>query len=366
MKSDLHLHSDWRRVGSWPPPIQWLALLALSTLISVLWAAAGLPAALLLGPMIGGIVFAANGVRLTVPPVSYLAVQAVIGTMVAAAITPEIVSTFVHGAPLFSVVMTATLFGAALLGWFISRTGLIPGATAVYGTSPGAATTMVLLSEAEGGDALLVAFMQYVRVLLVAVAAALVGRFWANVPGAHSPGASWLAPVNWGQLGVVLLAAAAGQQLARLLRLPAWGMLGPMLLLVTLHATGWLSIDLPRWLLTAAYAMLGWYIGLRFSRETLRHARQALPVVAGAALVLMAFCGLLAWCLTHFAHVDALTAYLATSPGGLDSVAVIAASTPGVNLQFVLALQSVRLLFVIGLSPPITRFVVRFSPHLQN
>jgi hypothetical protein len=46
----------------------------------------------------------------------------------------------------------------------------------------------------------------------------------------------------------------------------------------------------------------------------------------------------------RLAHVDALTAYLATSPGGLDSVAIIAASTPRVDLPFVLALQSVRLL----------------------
>jgi uncharacterized membrane protein AbrB (regulator of aidB expression) len=47
-------------------------------------------------------------------------------------------------------------------------------------------------------------------------------------------------------------------------------------------------------------------------------------------------------------------------------VAIIAASTPRVDLPFVLALQSVRLLFVIGLAPLVTRLVVRFSPHLQN
>jgi uncharacterized membrane protein AbrB (regulator of aidB expression) len=37
-----------------------------------------------------------------------------------------------------------------------------------------------------------------------------------------------------------------------------------------------------------------------------------------------------------------------------------------VDLQFVLALQSMRLLFVIGLAPLVTRLVVRLSPHLQN
>ena len=356
----------WRLLASRPAALQWAILLALSAFISLLWGAAGLPAALLLGPMIAGIVFGVNDLRMSVPRWPYLAAQAVIGAMVSAAITPAIIATFGHDALLFSAVMAATLLGAVALGWLLSRSGLIPGATAVYGTSPGAASAMVMLGEAEGADARLVAFMQYSRVLLVALAAALVARFWAGAAGAHAPGAPWLAPVHWDNLAALVLLAALGQQAARLLRLQAWALLGPMLLLSALHAAGWLAIDLPRWLLVAAYALLGWHIGLGFHRDALLHAGRALPAVAGAALCLMSFCGLLAWCLMRLAHVDALTAYLATSPGGLDSVAIIAASTPRVDLPFVLALQSVRLLFVIGLAPLLTRLVVRYSPHLRS
>jgi len=64
-------------------------------------------------------------------------------------------------------------------------------------------------------------------------------------------------------------------------------------------------------------------------------------------------------------HVDALTAHLAMSPGGLHSVGIIATTTPRVNLPFRLGLQSMRLLFVISLAPPITRLVVRHSAHLH-
>jgi uncharacterized protein len=354
------------RLGGWPQPALWLLLLAVSMLICAGWGALGLPAALLLGPMIGGIVLGVNGARLTVPRAPYLGAQAVIGAMVSGSITPSILVTFSQQYLLFSVVTLGTLLGAAGIGWLISRTGLIPGATAVYGTAPGAAGAMVVLGEAEGADARLVAFMQYSRVLLVAVAAALVARFWAHVGGTHTPGAPWLSAVHWGNLAIVLALALLGQQLARLLRLQAWALLGPMLLLSALHAAGWINIDLPRWVLAAAYALLGWHIGLGFRRDALIHVGRALPVVVSAAVCLMGFCGALAWCLTHLAHTDALTAYLATSPGGLDSVAIIAASTPQVDLPFVLALQSVRLLFVICLAPIITRLVVRHSPHLQT
>jgi len=355
----------WRSAASWRSSAQWVALLTLSAIVSLIWAAAGLPGALLLGPMIGGIAFGVKGLRLLTPPLPYLGAQGLLGAMIASAITPAIVASFSHNAPLFCLVIAATLLGAAAIGWLISRFGLIPGATAIYGTSPGASVAMVLLGEAEGADARLVAFMQYSRVLLVALGAALVAHFWSGTAGAHAPHAPWLAPVHWGNLAAVLLLVALGQQAARLLRVPAWALLGPMLLLSALHAGSWMNIELPRWLLAGAYALIGWHIGLGFTRDALRHAGQTLPVVAAAAICLMSFCGLLAWGVMRLAHVDALTAYLATSPGGLDSVAIIAASTPRVDLSFVLGMQSVRLLFVIGLAPLITRLVVQHSAHLQ-
>ena len=356
---------QWQRPGSWPGALQWVALVVLSGLVSLCWGVTGLPAALLLGPMIAGIVFGVNAVHLTVPRVPYIAAQGIIGAMVAVMITPAIIATFTHELLLFSCVVAGTLLGAAALGWFISRRGLIPGATAVYGIAPGAANAMVLLGEAEGADARLVAFMQYSRVLLVALAAALVAHFWVGTTSARTPAVPWLAPVHWGNLALALLIIALAQQGARMLRLPAWALLGPLLVLSWLHADGVLSVQLPRWLLATAYALLGWHIGLAFRRDALLHAGRALPVVAVAALTLMGWCGLLAFALTRLAHVDALTAYLATSPGGLDSVAIIAASAHGVDLPFVMALQAVRLLFVIALAPWITRLIVRHSPHLQ-
>jgi len=359
----LSMFLRWLR--SWPMPAQWAALVALSALISLALGTAGLPAALLLGPMISAIVFGVNELQLPMPGWLYVAAQGVIGTMVAGSITPAIVRSFTHDGLLFCLVMAATLLAAALIGWLISRTGLIPGATAVYGTSPGAATAMVLLGEAQGADARLVAFMQYSRVLLVALAATVVARFWAGTAGAHAPGVSWLATVHWGTLTTTVLLAVLGQQAARMLRLQAWAVLGPVLLLSVLHAMGLLVIELPRWLLAAAFALIGWRIGLGFRRDALFHAARALPIITAAALSLMGICGLLAWCLTRLAHVDALTAYLATSPGGLDSVAIIAASSPHVDLPFVLALQCVRLLLVMSLAPLLTRLVVRHSPHLQ-
>lgn len=353
------------RLASAPPRWQWTVLIALSAAISLVWGAAGLPAALLLGPLLAGLTLGVQGVRLTVPRPAYIGAQGLLAAMVAGTITPATVASLGHHSALFGVVMVGTMAGCTAIGWLLSRTRLIPGATAIYGTSPGAASAMILLAEAEGADPRLVAFMQYTRVLLVALSAALVAHLWIQVSGARPPSAGLFAPVPPGPVLMVLCLALAGQQLARWVGLQAWALLGPMLLLSTLHALGWVSIDLPRWLLALAYCLLGWHIGLGFRRESLMHAGKVLPWVLLSGLSLVGFCALLAWGLARLAHIDPLTAYLATSPGGLDSVAIIAASTHQVDLPFVLALQSVRLLFAIALMPPLTRWVVRGSAHLQ-
>jgi len=353
------------KLASWPRPAKWAALLVLSMALSLLWGVANLPAALLIGPMIGGVTFGVHGARLDVPRWSYIGAQAVIGALVGSAITPAIVATLHQDLLLFGAAVVATLLGSAGIGWLVSRTELIPGATAVYGTAPGAASAMVMLGEAEGADVSLVAFMQYTRVLMVAFATTFVAYYFADtVP--HPPGAPWDARVNWLNLAFVMLLALAGQQIARVFHLHAWGLIGPMVLLSPLHAAGWIDIELPRWLLAAAYAFIGWHIGLGFRRDRLIHAGKAMPVVVGTALSLIVFCAGVAWCLTLVVHVDPLTAYLATSPGGVDVAAVIAASTPRVDLPFVLALQSIRLFATVALSPLIVKLVVKHSPHLRD
>jgi membrane AbrB-like protein len=117
-----------------------------------------------------------------------------------------------------------------------------------------------------------------------------------------------------------------------------------------------MQIDLPPWLLAASYAMLGWHIGLGFTQRILAHASRAFPQILLSIVVLVLFCCGLAFLLVRLLGVDPLTAYLATSPGGLDSVAIIAAASK-VDLSFVMALQTARLLIVMAIGPRLARLV---------
>jgi hypothetical protein len=112
--------------------------------------------------------------------------------------------------------------------------------------------------------------------------------------------------------------------------------------------------------MAGCYIVVGWIIGLRFTRETVLHAARQLPRVAATILTLILLCGGLAWVLHLALGTDMLTAYLATSPGGADSIAIIAASSK-VDLPFVMAMQSARFLLVLLIGPSLARLVARWT-----
>lgn len=226
----------------------------------------------------------------------------------------------------------------------------------MWGAFPGAATVMTLMAEGFGADVRLVALMQYLRVVMVAVAASAVAAIWTGATPHATPPVVWFPPVAGPSLLATVALAAASAAAGWRFRIPA----GPMLVAfgagAALQNLGLMTVELPPWLLAPAYLCVGWNIGARFNRPILIHAVKVLPALAASTLCLIAICGALAAALARFAHVDTLTAYLATSPGGANSVAIIAASTQ-VDMPFIMGMQMARFLVVLFLGPAIARFV---------
>lgn len=333
----------------------WLALAAASAALALLLEAIGLSAGLLLGPMIAAIVFSARGAPLALPRRWFIAAQAVIGMLVAGALSTGLFVTVVREWPLFLVVTAATLGASGLLGYLLSRWRVLPGSTAVWGSMPGAASAMVVMADAFGADARLVAFMTYTRVVCVAAVASIL----AAVLTGHA-GTNWfahlVAPVPVGPALLTLGLTVIGLLAGLALRVPGAALFGPLVLGVAAQALGLVHITLPQPILAASYALIGWRIGLAFTRETLRIAARALPQVLLSTAALIGFSAALALVLARTTGIDLVTAYLAVSPGGLDSVAIIATSVP-VDQPFVMAMQTLRFLAVLAAGPALARFV---------
>ena len=122
-----------------------------------------------------------------------------------------------------------------------------------------------------------------------------------------------------------------------------------------------ITIELPEWLLAMAYMAIGWRIGLGFDKQILLRALRPLPQILLSIFALLAICAGMAWGLTRFMHIDFMTAYLATSPGGLDTVAVIAAGS-NADMALIMAMQTLRLFSILLTGPAIARFISTYAP----
>ena len=221
---------------------------------------------------------------------------------------------------------------------------------------------MVALADEYGADVQLVALMQYLRVVIVVLSASIVSRLLLGAaPVEPEPpffGSLFeAAPVP---VAATLIVAVVGAWIGRLLKLSGGALLVPMMLAIAVQSSGVLAITLLSALLGVTYMALGWYVGLGFTRQAFVHAFRALPQLIFSMLLLIVLCGFSAWLLTALVHTDPLTAYLATSPGGLDSVVIIAIGSHA-NVSLVMAIQTLRLFAVIVTGPQIAKLVCRYA-----
>ena len=146
-------------------------------------------------PMGAAIVVALLGARIEMPARGVVPAQGIVGLMIGGGFPPGFLQDVAGHWP---VVLCGTAFTIVIstgFGWLLSRSKHLPGPTAVWGFSAGAASVMTFMSRDYGADFRLVAFMQYLRVACVALAAGAIVRVGQDV----SVGplfADWFPPVS--------------------------------------------------------------------------------------------------------------------------------------------------------------------------
>ncbi|WP_051955972.1 AbrB family transcriptional regulator [Beijerinckia mobilis] len=338
--------------------LRWAILLALSIVFVLILHALGLPASFLLGPLLAAIFVSTFVGTVALAPLPLQFAQGIIGCMIANVVSLHILGEMGRHWPIFVLGTGSVIMVATLLGWLLTQWKILPGTTAVWGSSPGAAMAMTLMAGDFGADMRLVAFMQYLRVVCVAATTSLVARFW-TLQSAETPAPKlWFPPVAWTGLIETIAFLCLCLAALRRWRIPGGPFLCSLIGGFTLQNLGLIHLELPPVLLIGSYAFIGWSIGLRFTRAILLHALYAAPRVIASIFVLIGFCGLFALLLVFLGGIDPLTAFLATSPGGADSVAIIASSSD-VDMPFVMAMQIARFLIVLFTGPAIARYIAK-------
>ena len=255
-------------MGSIRFALQWALAVCASLILALVLDQVAVPASFLVGPMLIGIFCALGGATIRLPRSAFIAGQALIGCLIARSVTADLLTSLLQSWPVMTAAVLGTLAASTLVGWLLVRFGSLPGSTAAWGTSAGAASAMVAMSQEYGADPLLVAMMQYLRVIFVVLAASLVAGLWLG-PEHPVGGVVATAPARSGGTSLLplletLAIAATGAWLGSRLKIPAGGLLLPMAAAACLQGAGYLTITLPKPVLLFGYVAIGLSIGLRF------------------------------------------------------------------------------------------------------
>ncbi len=342
-----------------------MLLAAMSFVVATIMHRLRVPAAFMLGPMLVAICVGLSGAGIRLRKEFSLGAQAIMGCLIANLINPALLAALgSHWLALLAVNIAAMLLIFAL-GLFIARREWLPDTTAIWGLSPGAAPAMVLLADSHGADARLVAMMQYSRVPLVsmtaiAVAAALPHAYSSTAPAV--PGIladTWFPPIHLQAALSALSLALLGYLSSRYTGVSSLALFIPAFGGALLTGFGAITLQVPVVASTLAFAVTGWHVGLSFTRKSALHCLRLFPRMLLAIATLILICGLLSLLLARWIPgIDALTAYLALSPGGIETSVLIASGT-SVSLSLVLASQFVRLILVMSAGPLIAKLAAK-------
>jgi uncharacterized protein len=339
--------------------VRWPLLLAATVAGGRALGALGLPSSYLFAALLAGLAVAlARPGGPDVPDPLFAAAQAVCGVVLGAYLKTSSLAAAADAWLPVALVAAATLALSLAAGAALARWAGAHPPTAVLGMVAVGASGIVAMARELGADERLVAFMQYLRVLVVVLATPLIaGLAFGAGASASAPAPPLLGDARGWLLTAV--AAPAGVVLGRATRLPAGTLLGPLVVAGALAlAEPFGRFTVPGLAQEAAFIGIGLQVGLRFTPEAVREVGRLLVPVLVAILALVAACFGLAGALTATTDVPLLDAYLATTPGGLYAV-LAAAFGAGADTTFILAVQTLRLLVMVLLAPLLVRRMVR-------
>lgn len=334
-----------------------LLVLAVTAVLAGLLTWARLPSAVLFAALLGGMAHAlTSSSELRVPPAAFRAGQALIGVTIGSLVSLPALAALGGSLVPVAVVTAGTVLLSLLAGRVLALRADVSPVTGAFAMVAGGASGVVAVARELGADDRLVTVVQYLRVLVVLLlmplVTAVVFRPEHGV-GRYRTGGASLAQ----DLAYVALALAGGLLVARLVPVSTAVLLGPLAVAAVLGASGWLGTPgVPQPLQWAAYVLIGVQVGLRFTRASLAAISRMLPGVVALVLAMVAGTAAMGAALARLTPVDGLTAYLATTPGGLFAVLATAADS-GADVTFVMAVQLLRLLVILLLTPALARLL---------
>ncbi|MGC9271694.1 AbrB family transcriptional regulator [Acidiphilium sp.] len=341
---------------------RWAWLVCLTLLATIGLNAIRVPSAALFAGLFVAIVFALLGwAPQGVSPRLVTAAQSVLGVMIGMLVkgtTVRVLGDHIVGVVFVTV---TTLLVSIAAGLLLSLRRDVDPVTGVLALTTGGASAIVSLAAQFGADDRMIAIVQYLRVGIVTASMPLVVAM-AFHPHRHAVPTAAVVNAPWYVgLGLLLVAGPLGVALARVTRLPAGTLLGPMIISGAVTLSGWASRAIvPMPLVDVAYALIGWQAGVRFTMTRLMQVGRALPAATVLILLVNLICAGLGVLLARLTGVSVFDGYLATVPGGIYAALALAISSR-TEVTFVLAVHVLRVVMLMIVMPVLARVLRRYG-----
>ena len=338
-----------------PPrhPLWPRALLALALGTGGGWLAslAGLPLPWMIGAMLATPLAAVAGLPVALWHRLREGFVVVLGVMLGSSFTPEIAAQLPGWGVSILILTAYTIVAGALGAWFFHRVAGYDRITSYFAAMPGGLSVMIFVGEAMGGDSRLISLTHASRLLLVVLILPFAFQlFMGYDPGERPAAGPDLAALGGIDVAVLTASGVLGWAGARLVRLPAPAVVGPMLLSAAVHLGGVIEAGPPEVLVAAAQVVVGSALGCRFAGTAVGLIGRTILWAAGGTVVLLGSAAAAAW-LGHLATglpVRELT--LAYSPGGLAEMSLVALAL-GLEAALVATHHIVRIFLIVVFAP---------------
>ncbi|MCM3719350.1 AbrB family transcriptional regulator [Fictibacillus phosphorivorans] len=158
------------------------------------------------------------------------------------------------------------------------------------------------------------------------------------------------------QITIALLSALIGGFLFSFLKFPIPWLLGPMTA-VLIVSNLVVKLHWPIQIRNTGLIVVGYSIGLTFTRDTLITMTAKLPSMALMTILLIFICTGMAFLISRITDINFPTALTSSIPGGLSQIITFAEETKGIDITTVTFFQVIRVIMIIFFVP----FLI-FSP----
>ncbi|MFN3273352.1 MAG: AbrB family transcriptional regulator [Paracoccus sp. (in: a-proteobacteria)] len=323
--------------------------LAIGAAGGALFAALGLPLPWMLGALFATMTAAVSGAPVTGPARLRPVVVAVIGVLLGARFTPDVLAQAGAWLGSVAILMAYVVVVALVVVPFYRFAGRFDWVTAYFAGMPGGLTEMIEIGEASGAKPAPIILAHSLRIVVTIALIAL----WFRVIQGESIGAATggpQVPLTWTDAAVMLGCAVLGSVLGKRLRFPAPTFLGPLVLSALLHLGGATDSVPPALLVTVAQVVLGTVLGCRFQGIRAATLLPATALSIGATLLSLALALGAGLAMQSLLGISTEQALLALAPGGLTEMGLIALAIQA-DVAFVALHHVIRILFVILLAP---------------